>query len=190
MALSSESVVDYPLLVKINSQDFLADGLTEEDFLTVAGWLEEHGVKAIEVSGGVLTSEKNLGPSRSGKLEPQQEAYFRETAAKVKLRVNLPVILVGGIRSPAVAEQLLAGQTADFFFNEPSADPGTRLSSALVERRYDWGQVYFVQLVVFDRCCCGRKYIARWTLKNGNGMIASAVLPQGLMPLELNFLLL
>jgi len=104
-----------PLLVKINSQDFMDDGLTEEDFLQVAQWLEKAGVDAIEVSGGVLTSENNLGPSRRGRLALEDEGYFRSTAAKLKQLVRIPVILVGGIRTPEAAERLLMDGVADFF---------------------------------------------------------------------------
>ena len=106
---------DYPVLIKINSQDFLDDGWSEDELLALLDPLEAHGLSALEISGGTFVSENNRGPSRRGPLTGQGEAYFRTTAAKVKARTKLPVILVGGIRTPAVAETLLTSGAADFF---------------------------------------------------------------------------
>ena len=116
---------DFPVLIKINSQDFVAGGFSEEDMITVAKLLEKHGIDAIELSGGLLTGTDNLGPSRKGKPTPENEAYFRFAAARLKPAVTIPVILVGGIRSPATAERMVREHYADFislsrpFIREP-----------------------------------------------------------------------
>lgn len=116
---------EFPVLIKINSQDFSAGGFSEEDMLAVARLLEKHGIDAIELSGGLLTSTDNLGPSRKGKPTPENEAYFRFSAARLKPNVKIPVILVGGIRSADTAEQMLREHYADFislsrpFIREP-----------------------------------------------------------------------
>jgi len=104
---------EYPVLVKINSQDFLPDGLSETDLLAAGRLLEQQGLDAIEISGGTLASPDNRGPSRHGRLKPEAEGYFRTTAAKLRQAVKRPVILVGGIRTPAVAEQLVQDGTTD-----------------------------------------------------------------------------
>ncbi|MFA5206384.1 MAG: NADH:flavin oxidoreductase [Lentisphaeria bacterium] len=105
---------EYPVLAKINSQDFLPGGLDEEDHLAACRLLEQLGLDAVEVSGGALTSTDNRGPSRHGRLPPEEEGYFRATAAKLRQTVKMPVILVGGIRSPAAAERLVRDGAADF----------------------------------------------------------------------------
>ena len=115
---------DYPVLVKMNSQDFLENGLVLEESLDVADKLVAAGIDAIELSGGTLSSGK-LSPSRTGIHSADKEAYFREEAKAFKKRVPVPLILVGGLRSLDVAEGLLREGTADFismcrpFIREP-----------------------------------------------------------------------
>ena len=43
---------DFPVLIKLNSQDFLEGGLRLEDSVIIGGWLQEYGIDAIELSGG------------------------------------------------------------------------------------------------------------------------------------------
>ncbi len=105
---------DYPILVKLNSQDFQENGLTLEDAVHVGAMLKEGGIDAIELSGGFLNSPK-LGPSRMGIKSEEKEAYFREGAGAFKREIDVPLILVGGIRSCPVAEQLLDEGVADYF---------------------------------------------------------------------------
>src|SRR4030042_4467140 len=56
---------DYPLLIKMNSRDFLEDGLELEDSIQAGAMLKEAGVDAIEVSGGTFASG-NLMPGGTG----------------------------------------------------------------------------------------------------------------------------
>lgn len=105
---------DYPLLVKLNSEDFLEDGLTRQDAVEVAVILERASIDAVELSGGTLDSKK-LSPVRRGALKSREdEGYFREAAAQFKQRLGIPVLLVGGIRSYEVAQELLESGAADY----------------------------------------------------------------------------
>lgn len=104
---------NYPVLVKINCQDFIENGLTLEDSLQVGIMLEESGIDAIELSGGVIVGGK-LSPSRMAIRTEDQEAYFRDSAHAFKNKSNVPLILVGGNRSFLVAEQLVTDGIADF----------------------------------------------------------------------------
>lgn len=116
---------DYPILVKLNCQDFAENGLTPEDSLQVAGRLADAGANAIELSGGLLTN-KNLSPCRSGINSPDKEAYFKEEARCCKREIDVPVMLVGGIRSLDVAEKLVQHEATDYvsmsrpFIREPA----------------------------------------------------------------------
>jgi 2,4-dienoyl-CoA reductase-like NADH-dependent reductase (Old Yellow Enzyme family) len=115
---------DFPVLVKLNSQDFLEGGLTLEDSVKIGGWLQGDGIDAIELSGGTLKSG-TLSPSRSGITTEEQEAYFTEGAKAFKEKVTVPLLLVGGIRSWPVAERIIEQGTADYismsrpFIREP-----------------------------------------------------------------------
>ena len=105
---------DFPVLVKINSQDFLEGGLTVDDSVAAAEMLQERGIDAVELSGGTFSSGKNK-PSRGGIKSEDDEAYFREAAGVYKERLSVPLILVGGIRTPQLAERLFEEGLADYF---------------------------------------------------------------------------
>jgi 2,4-dienoyl-CoA reductase-like NADH-dependent reductase (Old Yellow Enzyme family) len=105
---------DVPVLVKLNCADFAEGGLTVDDSLEAAKAMATAGLDAIELSGGMLTGGK-LSPSRPNINTPEKEAYFRDAARRFKTTLGIPLILVGGIRSPEVAEHLLTDGTADFF---------------------------------------------------------------------------
>jgi len=116
---------DYPILVKLNSRDFIENGLKLEDSVSVAAMLSEEGIDGIELSGGLLTSPK-FSPSRRGITSKNKEAYFRDEARSFKKKIDVPLILVGGIRSYHVADQLIDEGVADYismcrpFIREPN----------------------------------------------------------------------
>jgi len=106
---------DYPILVKLNAEDFLENGMTREEAVWVSRMLEEASVDAIEFSGGTVASPETLIPPRPGMLKaPENEVYYRETARLYKKKVNIPLMLVGGIRSYQVADELIESGTADY----------------------------------------------------------------------------
>jgi 2,4-dienoyl-CoA reductase-like NADH-dependent reductase (Old Yellow Enzyme family) len=115
---------DYPVLIKMNCQDFIENGLSPEDSLQVAKMLVAEGIDAIELSGGVLISQK-LSPSRLGIKSEDEEAYFQEYTKAFKNQIDVPLILVGGNRSYTVAERLVEEGIADYismsrpFIREP-----------------------------------------------------------------------
>jgi 2,4-dienoyl-CoA reductase-like NADH-dependent reductase (Old Yellow Enzyme family) len=105
---------DYPVLIKLNSEDYLEEGLTLEDSLKVGKMLQEAGIDAIEVSGGTGVSGA-LSASRPGIKSEEKEAYFRTASKAFKEVLDVPIILVGGVRSPDLAEKLLEQGVADYF---------------------------------------------------------------------------
>jgi 2,4-dienoyl-CoA reductase-like NADH-dependent reductase (Old Yellow Enzyme family) len=104
---------DYPVLGKMNSEDFLEGGLSLGDSVKVGKLLEEGGIDAIELSGGTLVSGK-LSPSRAGISREENEAYFRGAARAFKEVLRVPLMLVGGIRSFSVADRLVEEGVADY----------------------------------------------------------------------------
>ena len=88
--------VKYPILVKINSDDFMDQGMTFEECKHVCKMLEKTGVSAIEISGGISSSRQNEGTIR--KVTPETESYFKQYAAEIAEEIDIPVILVGGNR--------------------------------------------------------------------------------------------
>jgi 2,4-dienoyl-CoA reductase-like NADH-dependent reductase (Old Yellow Enzyme family) len=105
---------DFPVLVKINSEDFVPAGFQREDLPEAAVLLAGAGVDAVELSGGTIVNPPETHCAR--KVHPggpEEEVYYRQAARAFKAAAGLPLILVGGIRSLAVAEDLIAEGTAD-----------------------------------------------------------------------------
>jgi 2,4-dienoyl-CoA reductase-like NADH-dependent reductase (Old Yellow Enzyme family) len=112
----------YPVLVKLNVEDFVENGLTLQDSVRVGVMLQEGGIDAIELSGGLLNNPNLM---REKIHSEEDEAYFKEQARAFKEKVRVPLILVGGIRSYYVAKQLVEEGTTDYisicrpFIREP-----------------------------------------------------------------------
>lgn len=114
----------YPVLIKMNCRDFVENGLELNESLQVARLLADAGIDAIELSGGTFASGW-LSPSRSRINSPDREAYFREEASALIKEIDIPLILVGGVRSIEVAKRLVDDGVADYismsrpFIREP-----------------------------------------------------------------------
>lgn len=113
----------YPVLIKVNCTDYLAGGIDRDGFLELAEELEHAGLDAIEVSGGtwdaLVRSEEELGfrpvptaESHTGILSRDRQDYFLPYVEGLNLEI--PVILVGGIRNVERAEEIVRRGAADF----------------------------------------------------------------------------
>ena len=104
----------FPVLAKLNTTDGVAAPvqLTLEDAVYAARVIAEHGIDAIETSGGTI-KETRAVMSKPGIATPDQEACFADAAAAVKAAVKVPVILVGCLRSASVMESILDKGIAD-----------------------------------------------------------------------------
>ena len=100
---------DFPLLIKLAIQDFVPDGLTLEEGVEIVSHLANFGLDAVEISGGL--GGNNILKDIS---QPEDEAYFLPQARRAREATDLPLILVGGLRSKAVMEGILEEGTADF----------------------------------------------------------------------------
>jgi len=104
---------DYPIMIKINSEDFLERGLTLDESLRVCVMLCQGGVDAIELSGGTWISGDKI-PARKKITSQDKEAYFKEAAKVFKEKIDVPLILVGGIRSFHIADLLVEEGVTDY----------------------------------------------------------------------------
>ena len=85
--------------IKINSSDFDIGGNDEEECIEICKIMAKEGIDSIEISGN--------GTSRS-RIKPHiNEAYFLDCAQKVAEAVNVPVALVGGLRSRKTMQKIL-----------------------------------------------------------------------------------
>ncbi|WP_461833200.1 NADH:flavin oxidoreductase [Desulfothermus sp.] len=104
---------DFPVIVKINCEDFLDPQMTFKEMLYVSKLLQENGIDGIEMSGGTLIS-KDLIPSRAKKIANKLgEVYYLEHAKQFKQELCVPLILVGGIRKFDVCNELVKNNICD-----------------------------------------------------------------------------
>jgi 2,4-dienoyl-CoA reductase-like NADH-dependent reductase (Old Yellow Enzyme family) len=103
---------DFPVFIKLGMMDGIDGGLSAEDGAQVASSLEEMGIEALEISGGI--GGKDVVNTKKGIRKPSEEAYFQHLAEKARPLTNLPILLVGGLRSRQVMEGILKSGTADF----------------------------------------------------------------------------
>lgn len=103
---------DYPILIKLNSEDVLDGGLAIKESLQSALMLQHAGIDAIELSGGTVVTGDHCRKDISSE---DKEAFWREAAKRFKAQLTVPLILVGGIRSLPLAEKLYAEGYADYF---------------------------------------------------------------------------
>ena len=104
----------YPIMIKINSEDFLEDGFTVAEMIKVAHLLEDRGIDAIEMSGGTFASGKFI-PSRVGtSTSIEKEVYYKKAAEAFKKEIGVPLLLVGGFLSFRSAEDVVTSGLADY----------------------------------------------------------------------------
>jgi 2,4-dienoyl-CoA reductase-like NADH-dependent reductase (Old Yellow Enzyme family) len=100
---------DYPVFIKLGMEDGVEDGLTKEEGAQIVAMLSDMGIEAVEISGGVRSNSTAKGIKNEGK-----ETYFRYLAELARPVTDLPIILVGGMRTKGVMEKVLADGLADF----------------------------------------------------------------------------
>ncbi len=104
----------YPVLLKINADDFEEDGLAFEDTRAICKELDRRGIDAVELSGNLGRAQALLGTTWHGyALHP--EAYFKEHAARLAEALTAPVMVVGGLREWDVVESLLQETKIAYF---------------------------------------------------------------------------
>ena len=101
---------DFPIGIKINSTDFKEDGLTEEDSLKTIIELANLGLDFVEISGGTYERPAMMGATSKS----TNQVFFAEYSKKLKQKIEIPVVVTGGIRSINAMNTLLNDNTTDF----------------------------------------------------------------------------
>jgi 2,4-dienoyl-CoA reductase-like NADH-dependent reductase (Old Yellow Enzyme family) len=104
----------YPVFIKLGMADNperVPGGLTADDGARIVGRLAGWKLDAVEISGGDGGGADFNARNGVGTKAPQ--AYFRPFARRAKAATNLPVILVGGLRSRDLMQEILDANDAD-----------------------------------------------------------------------------
>jgi len=105
---------DYPVAVKLNSDDFRKGGFSHAECLQVVQWLNEESLDLLEISGGTYEQPRLIGAEgRATDAVPvrpstrAREAYFLDYAAAIRKVASMPLMVTGGFRTRAAMEAAL-----------------------------------------------------------------------------------
>ncbi len=111
-AMRAEVGDSYPVFVRLAGEDDRPGGITLAESTVFAAELEKASADVIDVSVGLTTHSRgyfnNLSPT--GKFPM---GTFVHLADAIKQKVNVPVVAVGRINRPEVAESILTSGKAD-----------------------------------------------------------------------------
>ncbi len=99
---------DFPLSFKISAQEFVPNGLTVDESIEIIKILIKAGIDIVQVSAGCdATPEWICQPMY------MKRACLADSAGKIKSRISIPVMSVGRINDPSVAEEIIKKGWAD-----------------------------------------------------------------------------
>jgi 2,4-dienoyl-CoA reductase-like NADH-dependent reductase (Old Yellow Enzyme family) len=99
---------DFPIAVKLNSSDQLVGGLDEEDALEVVAALDATSVDLIDISGGTYFPGAKAASDGAGR-----GPYFVEFAKRARTVTSKPLMLTGGFKTRAQAEDAVKSGIVD-----------------------------------------------------------------------------
>ncbi len=99
---------DFPLAFKISAQEFVPGGLTVPESIEILKGLLPYGVDAIQVSAG-----NDATPEWICQPMFMDKACLATSAAEIRAALKVPVLAVGRINSPQIADEIIARGDAD-----------------------------------------------------------------------------
>ncbi len=154
--IKQEAGDDYPVLIKLVCDEFVAGGITLGDSSETTRMLASAGADAIVANAGSKATKNITIPSHytgAGALV--------HLAAGIKKAVDIPVIAIGKINTPELAEGIIAGEKADFVAMARAliADPYLPKKAMEGKRQEIRGCIYCLQdcaqsgVPGIGRCC-------------------------------------
>lgn len=101
---------DFPLILRLSADEMAEGGITLEDTIFFARRAELAGIDALHISAGTQLSKKPVS------IAPMSfpPGFLAPYAERIRKDVSLPVITVGRINDPHLADGLLRQEKADF----------------------------------------------------------------------------
>jgi len=99
---------DFPLSFKISAQEFVPGGLTTEESIEILKQLVKNGIDVVQVSAG-----NDATPEWICQPMFMKPACLADSAAKIKSALDIPVMVVGRINDPFIAEEIINEGMAD-----------------------------------------------------------------------------
>jgi len=99
---------DFPVICRLSADEYVEGGLKLDESKEIAKTLEKNGANALHISACVAASVYLNHPPYYA-----EEGIFAHLAQGIKSVVKIPVIAVGRIRTPQLANQILEENKAD-----------------------------------------------------------------------------
>jgi 2,4-dienoyl-CoA reductase-like NADH-dependent reductase (Old Yellow Enzyme family) len=112
-AIRSRVGEGYPVLIKIGVQDGFPGGLEFKEGKQAALRLAQWGYDSLEISSGLRGQGYDNAEFKTRVNRLDREAYFRSWSREIRSKVPVPVMMVGGLRTPALMEELIQNGEAD-----------------------------------------------------------------------------
>lgn len=112
---------DFPVILRLSAEEYIKNGYTVDDLLTILPEIVDAGVDVIHASIGTHGS-----PGGITSAPPEFDAGFNVwRAEKIKTAVRIPVIAVGRFNDPRAANDIIARNEADMvaFGRQHLCDP-------------------------------------------------------------------
>ena len=97
-----------PVTVRISAHEFMPGGIDIADCAAICMMLEEYGIKGLHISVGTYGDNANV-PSMF-----TSHGWITNYAEEIKKLVSIPIITVGRINDPFIAESIVRSGKADF----------------------------------------------------------------------------
>ncbi len=98
----------FPISFKISAQEFVANGLTVNESIRIIKILVEAGIDIVQVSAG-----NDATPEWISQPMFMEKACLADSAASIKKALNIPVMAVGRINDPLIADDIIKSGKAD-----------------------------------------------------------------------------
>jgi 2,4-dienoyl-CoA reductase-like NADH-dependent reductase (Old Yellow Enzyme family)/thioredoxin reductase len=123
---------DFPIICRLSGDEYVEGGLTIEETKQIAKILEREGADALHISAcNAASGYLNHPPYYV------QEGVFIHLAEAIKSEIDIPVIAVGRIRNPVMADQIIREQKADLVSMGRASIADPHMPNKAREGRFD-----------------------------------------------------
>ncbi len=104
---------DYPVFIKLGVEDGLLGGLEFNEGKQAAKLLADFGFDSLEISQG-LRGKRYIGTEYKTNINSiNKEAYYRNWCREIKNSTDIPIMMVGGLRSFSLMQEIVENEEAD-----------------------------------------------------------------------------
>ncbi|HUW64487.1 MAG TPA: NADH:flavin oxidoreductase [Spirochaetia bacterium] len=105
---------DYPVLIKLGVQDGFPGGLEFDEGKRAAKLLADLGFASLEISQGLRGTRYDGTEFKTHIDCLDKEAYYRIWCREIRRETDIPLMMVGGLRTLSLMQEIIQNKEADF----------------------------------------------------------------------------